>query len=160
MAAHSSILAWRIPRTRQPMGSQMTERLSLSFQSLLHQVRLSSGFCHFYFLKKVLSARDCGGWGYFSLRQLLPLQATDYRHTGFSSTVLGLRSCGPQAQLPFRMWNLPKPGISEPYPLHWQVNSHPLCHQRNPLISTFDKDSIHSENEWLNMVSSATVLTF
>ena len=33
MATHSSILAWRIPRTRQPMGSQMTERLSLSLEN-------------------------------------------------------------------------------------------------------------------------------
>ena len=63
MATHSSILSWRIPRTGQSMGSQVTEQPALSFQFLLHQVRLSPGFCHFYFLKKVLSAWDCGGWG-------------------------------------------------------------------------------------------------
>ena len=54
----------------------------------------------------------------------------------------------------------PNQASQNPYPLHWQVDSHPLCHQRSPVISTFDKDSIHSKNEWLNMVSSATVLTF
>ena len=32
LPTHSSILAWRIPWTVQSMGSDMTERLSLSFQ--------------------------------------------------------------------------------------------------------------------------------
>ena len=54
---------------------------------------------------------------------------------------VGLSSCGTwarqlciRAQLPRGMWTLPDPGLNL-CPLHWQVNSYPLCHQGSSLLT-------------------------
>ena len=66
-----------------------------------------------YFLQRGSYSLWCRG---FSLQQLLTLQSTGSRHTGFSSCSLralesGLSSCGTGAYLPLGMWDLPRPGI-------------------------------------------------
>ena len=59
------------------------------------------------------ASSGCGGRGLWS--------------TDFSSR-------GARASLLLGVWNLPGPGI-EPIPLHWPVDSHPLCHQGSPEVA-------------------------
>ena len=71
--------------------------------------------------------------------------------SGFSSCraralgPVGFSSCGVWAQLPWGMWNSPDQG-SNPYPLHWQVDSQPPGHQGSlgPL------DSCENWSFWLS----------
>ena len=78
---------------------------------------------------------SCSEWGYsslrctgFSLRWLHLLQSMGSRCTGFSSCgsralELRLSSCGARALLLRGMWDLPRPGLSNPRPLRWQADS-------------------------------------
>ena len=73
----------------------------------------------------------------FSLQWLFLLQSMGSRDVGFSgcgswALERGLSSCGPQAQLPCSIWNLPGSRI-EPCFLYWQTDS-PLRHHRSPKI--------------------------
>ena len=70
--------------------------------------------------------------------RLLSLLSIGSRHTGFSRRLLpvGL-SC------PGGRWNLTGTGV-QPSPLHWQANSYPLYHQRNPYTAVFSFISLTS----------------
>ena len=75
----------------------------------------------------------CAG---FPLQWLLLLWSMGSRHLGFSrcdSQALpsGFWSCGKRAWFLLDMWDLLGPG-SNLYALHWQVDSLPLAHHRNP----------------------------
>ena len=45
-----------------------------------------------------------------------------------------LSNCGSRAQLLCGMWDLPDQG-SNPFPLHWQADPQPLCHQGSPVCN-------------------------
>ena len=72
----------------------------------------------------------------FSLQWLLLLQNTGSRHTGSVVVVCRLQSAGSVVvahglSCSAACGIFPDQGLN-PSPLHWQADSYPLCHQRNP----------------------------
>ena len=66
----------------------------------------------------------CGRWG--------PLSCCGARGLGLQQLrLVGLSSCGSQAELPHGMWDLPDQG-SHPCLLRWQADSLPLSHRGSP----------------------------
>ena len=87
---------------------------------------------------------QCAG---FSLQWLLLLWS-------MGSGVCGLSSCGTWALLPHGTWDLPNHG-SNPHSLHWQADSHPLCHQESPRSRIFNQ-----AHGWLHRIKPTFLVLF
>ena len=134
MATHSSTLAWRIPWTEEPgglqsMGSQRVRQAwatSLWLFSCCSEQGLLSTAVPMLRLAGVSLAVEHRLWG---VQASITTSCMGCKATGSVVVAHGL-SCSSACGI------FPDQG-SNPYPLHWQVNSHPLRHQGSSLLVFF-----------------------
>ena len=148
MATHSST-AWKIPWTEEPGGLQSMKSQELDTTQQLnhhHTLRYLS-----IIIFAVLGLHCCAGFSLVAVSKGYPLVAVCGLLVAVTSLVAEHRFEARGLQwLQHMGLVIVAHGFSystarglfldrglNPCPLHWQTDSHPLCHQGSPILSSF-----------------------